>query len=209
MRENHAFCVNLTHTDPALIYISFANPLLSHHNRPARIVLKEYKYELDHFRLFTVPNEPKHTRKSPDTSSRLQVPTKRRSVASQRGKAATELREAFGVRGACSRCRNSRVLESGSKLHALQTLRDNACAKNLRGLRHISTVGAQPASALAFSAVLTGCGILHRNGPAISSPRFTQHGFTAQRRSGGGSCIAIPARLTPVPRTELRGQAHG
>src|SRR5260370_12075953 len=32
-------------------------------------------------------------------------------------------RGAYGVRGACSRCRTSWVVESGSKLHALHTLR--------------------------------------------------------------------------------------
>ena len=36
-------------------------------------------------------------------------------------------REAFGVRGACSRFGNSPPSESASKLDALQTLRDFGC----------------------------------------------------------------------------------
>src|SRR5258708_11796065 len=67
-----------------------------------------------------------------------------RADISQRGKAATEPRGAFGVRGACSRCRTPRVIESGSKLHALQTLRDCAGAKHLRGLLANSTIVAKP-----------------------------------------------------------------
>src|SRR5260370_17887450 len=45
-------------------------------------------------------------------------------------------RRAFGVRGVCSRCRTSRVIESGSKLHALQTLR----AVRLRPCRVLESV---------------------------------------------------------------------
>ena len=40
-----------------------------------------------------------------------------------RGNAATELREAFGVRGACSRFQTPSAYDSASKLDALQTLR--------------------------------------------------------------------------------------
>ena len=54
-----------------------------------------------------------------------------RPTCPQRGNAATEPREAFGVRGACSRFRRLATFDSGSKLHALQTLRDYANLKQI------------------------------------------------------------------------------
>src|SRR5258708_7610302 len=54
------------------------------------------------------------------------------------GTIASAPRAAVGVRGDWSRCRTSRVIESGSKLPALQTLRVHPRANNPLGLRAIS-----------------------------------------------------------------------
>jgi hypothetical protein len=53
----------------------------------------------------------------------------------QRSGVATEPLEAYGVRGACFRCRKSWIVESGSKLHALHTLRGYPCPKVPRNAR--------------------------------------------------------------------------
>src|SRR6266852_781056 len=58
--------------------------------------------------------------------------------------ALAEPREAYGVRGACSRFGRPTAFDSGSKLRALQTLRDCARAKNLRSLRATWAVVVQP-----------------------------------------------------------------
>jgi len=71
MRDFHAFCVKITLSQPALVYISFANHLLTYHNRSARVVLKEYNYELDHFRLLAVLHASNHIRKRQTSGSSL------------------------------------------------------------------------------------------------------------------------------------------
>src|SRR5258708_27242949 len=58
-----------------------------------------------------------------------------RGSSERRTTGAPKRRDAFGVRGACSRFRSPRAFDSGSKLRALQTLR-----AVLRHLRFVQTV---------------------------------------------------------------------
>ncbi len=69
-----------------------------------------------------------------DVAAGIVEEKERRWERTRPGKTATEPREAFGVRGACSRFSWPASSDSGSKLHALQTLRDHARAQYLRGL---------------------------------------------------------------------------
>src|SRR5258708_24958306 len=73
----------------------------------------------------------------------LKTPAAQNATGTEGGKAAIERREAFGVRGACSRYRESRLGESGSKLHALQTLRDHGRTRDPRIPWAIPTIAAQ------------------------------------------------------------------
>src|SRR5258708_27983310 len=79
------------------------------------------------------PNQSKQYRNSHEHDPVHPFPHEM-SQSPQPGPAATEPRKAFGVRGACSRCRMPWAIESGSKLHALETHGDRASSRNTRSL---------------------------------------------------------------------------
>jgi hypothetical protein len=69
------------------------------------------------------------------------------TIAVRCGKAATKLREAFGVRGACSRFRTIPPYDSNRKLPALQTIRVAVRAVNpLQLVNNSDYCRARPAS---------------------------------------------------------------